>query len=100
MERVQKANAVYDFKRALWVNSEYLKGMDDQQFVEKLIGYLYLYGDEHWKTIIESSDRDYWVQFAPYIKVRIQTFEQFKDHCDYFFLRKPVDQALVNKEKM
>ncbi len=100
MERVQKANAVYDFKRALWFNSEYLKAMDNQQFIEKLIDYLYLYGDEHWKGIIESSDRDYWLQFAPYIKVRIQTFEQFKEYCDYFFLRKPVEQTLVNKEKM
>ena len=87
MERVQKSNAIYDFKRALRYNSEYLKNMDDAEFVKVLKDYLFLYGDEHWKMLIESSDDDYWMSFAPYIKVRIQTLEQFKDHCDYFFER-------------
>ncbi len=100
MERVQKSNAVYDFKRALWYNSEYLKRMDDQEFVETVKNYLFLYGDEHWKLIIEASDDAYWETFAPFIKVRIQTLEQFKDHCDYFFERRPVDPGMVNREKM
>jgi hypothetical protein len=36
MERVQSSNAVYDFKRALWFNGEWLKNMSDEDFVEKL----------------------------------------------------------------
>lgn len=100
MERVQKSNAVYDFKRALRYNSEYLKRMDDTRFVEVLKNYLFLYGDEHWKNIIEASDDDYWMTFAPFIKVRIQTLEQFRDHCSYFFERGIADKAMVNKEKM
>lgn len=100
MERVQKSNAVYDFKRALWYNSEYLKRMDDEKFVNAVKTYLFLYGDEHWKGIIEWSSDEYWMRFAPYIKARIQTLEQFKDHCDYFFERKSVDPDMVNREKM
>jgi len=100
MDRVQKANAVYDFKRGLWFNSEYLSRMDDADFVKKLKDYLFLNGNEEWKSIIEESDEAYWMTFAAYIKVRIQTFEQFKDHCQYFFLRKPCDPAMVNREKM
>ena len=100
MERVQKANAVYDFKRALWFNSEYIKRMSDEEFVTKVKNYLYLYGGEERKEIIEASEDAYWMTFAPYIKVRIQTLEQFKDYCQYFFVRLPVSDELVNKEKM
>ncbi|MBP7847940.1 hypothetical protein KA013_01830 [Patescibacteria group bacterium] len=54
MERVQKANAVYDFKRALRFNGERIKHMDDAKFVEKVKDYLFMYGDEEWREIIES----------------------------------------------
>lgn len=100
MERVQSSNAVYDFKRALWFNGEWIKNLSDEDFVEKLKGYLYLYGNEEWKEIIESTEHDYRVSFAPYIKVRLQTFGQFRDHAQYFFTRPTVDPVLVNREKM
>lgn len=100
MERVQKANAVYDFKRALWFNGEWIKNLSDESFVEKVKGYLYLYGNEEWKEIIEHSDDGYWLTIAPQIKQRLQTFEQFKDYCQYFFVRKTCDPAMVNSEKM
>lgn len=100
MERVQSSNAVYDFKRALWFNSEWIKNMSDEDFVSRLKWYLYLYGNEEWKEIIESTQEDYWLTFAAYIKVRLQTFGQFRDHAQYFFLRPTVDSQLVNREKM
>lgn len=101
MERVQKANAVYDFRRALWFNTEYIKKLDDDTFVTKTKDYLYLYGDEEWKSIIENTDDAYRKKLAPYIKVRIQTLAQFRDFCTYFFLRPTqVDASLVNREKM
>ena len=100
MERVQSSNAVYDFKRALWFNAEWIKNLSDEEFVEKLKGYLYLYGNEERKEIIESTEDDYRLVFAPYIKVRLQTFGQFRDFAQYFFLRPIVDPVLVNHEKM
>lgn len=100
MERVQSSNAVYDFKRALWFNGEWMKNLSDEDFVEKLKWYLYLYGNEEWKEIIESTEHDYWMSLAWYIKIRLQTFGQFRDHAQYFFTRPNVDPVLVNREKM
>lgn len=87
IERVVKSNAVYDFNRALRFNSEYLKQLSDEDFVEKLQAYLSAYGGEERKEIIEQGDRSYRLKFAPYIKVRLQTFGQFRAFCQYFFVR-------------
>lgn len=100
MERVQKANAVYDFKRALRFNSEWIKNMDDIAFIKKLKDYLFLYCDEERKEIIESVDESYWLRLAPFIKVRITTLQQFRDYCKYFFIRLPANEELILKEKM
>lgn len=74
--------------------------MADAEFVQKCKDFLYLYGDEEWKEIIENSDDEYWMTFAPYIKMRIQTLGQFKDHCKYFFERITPTDELVIREKM
>ena len=101
MSRVQKSNAVYDYKRALWFNAEYIKRLSDEEFVTRVKDYIYLYGDEERKEICENSDETFWLRFSPEIKVRLQTLKQFSDHCKYFFIRpESVDPALVNKEKM
>lgn len=101
MERVQKSNAVYDFKRALWFNGEYLKRSTDEQFITWVKDYLFIYGNEEWKEICETINQDYWEKLAPYIKVRIQTLKQFADYCQYFFLRPgSIDRDMVNREKM
>lgn len=100
MERVIKSNAVYDFHRALWYNSEYLKRMSDEEFVDKVQDYLRVYGDEKWQNILATSTKTYWLQFAPYIKVRIQTFGQFRAYCTYFFEPKEASDKLVYREKM
>lgn len=44
LERVVKSNAVYDFNRALWFNSQYLSSMTDESFIEKTVTYLEEYG--------------------------------------------------------
>ena len=40
LERVIKSNAVYDFSRALWYNSQYISALPDEQFVDLLQEYL------------------------------------------------------------
>lgn len=100
MERVHKANAVYDFKRALWFNGEWIKKLTDEEFVQRTKDYLYLYGDEERKEIVENIEPDYRLKFAPYIKVRITTLGQFRDYCKYFFIRLPVNDELIYREKM
>jgi nondiscriminating glutamyl-tRNA synthetase len=100
LERVIKSNAVYDFNRALWYNSQYLSAMSDESFVDAVQDYLKTRGGDEWKQILETSDRAYWLSFAGYIKVRIQTFAQFRDYCQYFFKMLPADDSLVCREKM
>ena len=53
--------------------------------------------------IIETTDINYWNTFAHHIKVRLQTFGQFKEHCYYFFERPVVTdemQDMVENPKM
>ena len=49
---------------------------------------------------MENSDRAYRLTFAPYIKVRIQTFGQFREWCQYFFKPIHATPELVYREKM
>jgi len=101
MKRVQSSNAVYDFKRALWFNSEWITRMSDEDFVERVKEYLFIYGDESRKEIIEHTQDSYRMKLAPYIKVRIQTLGQFREHCTYFFARSAtIDSDMVHREKM
>ena len=103
MERVQKSNAVYDFKRGLWFNAEHIKRLSDEEFTTRVQDFLQLYGGERWMEIIEVSDLTYRHKFAEHIKVRIQTFGQFKEHCYYFFERPVVNDTItemVNNPKM
>jgi nondiscriminating glutamyl-tRNA synthetase len=100
LARVVKSNAVYDFSRALRYNGEYLKRMDDDAFVTKLHTYLQQFGGEEWQAILASTQRAYRLSFAPHIKVRLQTFGQFRTHCQYFFTHIPATQELVCREKM
>jgi glutamyl-tRNA synthetase len=101
LSRVQSSNAMYDFKRALWFNGEYIKRLSDDAFVDRLQAYLHTYGGEIWQDILAVTDRAVWLCCAPQIKVRLQTFGQFKDYCHYFFVPPAqIDQGLVCREKM
>ncbi len=100
LERVIKSNAVYDFNRALWYNSQYISALSDEQFVDLLQEYLLQWGGDEWKHIIATTDRAYRLSCAGYIKVRIQTFGQFRQWCHYFFHALPASQELVCREKM
>lgn len=100
LERVIKSNAVYDFNRAMRYNSQYLSAMDDETFVTMLQEYLLKRWNDEWKSLIATTDRAYRLTFAPYIKVRIQTFAQFREWCQYFFKPIHATPELVYREKM
>lgn len=100
IERLNNSNAVYDTKRALWFNSEYIRKLTDEEFVNTVRKYLHEYGDEEWKTILNITEKEYWLKLAWYIKVRLQTLWQFKDYAKYFFKKQmPTDEIMYN-EKM
>ncbi len=97
LDRVQSSNAVYDYQRALWMNWEYIRNLEDAQFVEILQNYLKEYGDEQWWYILEAFSIDYWLKLTPFIKVRLQTLRQFRDYGYYFFQPQyPSKEILLN----
>ena len=100
IERIQVSNAVYDYKRALWFNSDYIKNMPNSEFVNSLIDYLSKYWDQEWKEILKITEKDYWMKFAPYIKVRMQTLSQFRDFAKYFFKMQFPNDDIIFSEKM
>lgn len=78
-----------------------MKRLSDEDFVQKAKDYIYIYGDEQWKEIIENSDDAYRLTFASDIKMRTQTFAQFRDYGKYLFIRPAfVDEEMVCREKM
>jgi glutamyl/glutaminyl-tRNA synthetase len=100
LERVVKSNAVYDFNRAMWFNSQYLSKMEESEFIDKTIAYLKEHGGDTWKPYLETIDKEYWLTFARHIKVRIQTLAQFRDFCLYFFQEQPLNPSVIYSEKM
>jgi len=39
-DRIQSSNAVYDFSRAIWFNGEYIRKLDDKQFIQNIKEYV------------------------------------------------------------
>ncbi len=97
LDRITNSNAIYDFKRALWFNWEYIKNLSDEEFTARLLEYLKTYGDQEWQSIIEITEKEYWLKLSAYIKIRLQTLGQFRDYAKYFFKRQyPSEEILYN----
>ena len=99
-DRINSSNAVYDFERALRFNSEYIKNLSDEDFVDKLRNYLQDFGDQEWQKILETTSYEYFLKVAPYIKIRLQTLGQFRDYSKYFFVYYPPSDEVVCSQKM
>ena len=100
INEINDSNAIYDFQRALWFNGEYIRMLKDEVFVELIQDYLFKYGDPEWKEILNITEKDYWLKLTPYIKVRLQTFSQFKNYAKYFFKPQYPSENILYKEKM
>jgi nondiscriminating glutamyl-tRNA synthetase len=100
LERVVKSNAVYDYQRALWFNSQYLSSISDEAFITATVNYLKQYWWQARAPYIHTLDHGYWMSFARHIKVRIQTLSQFRDHCLYFFQQPNIHFDIIHSEKM
>lgn len=97
INRIQVSNAIYDYKRALWFNSSFIKKMSNEDFINETISYLQKYWDQEWQDILSITEMKYWEKLAPYIKVRIQTLWQFRDNAKYFFKSQlPSDDIIYN----
>jgi len=121
MNRVQSSNAVYDFPRAIHFNSEHIRNLTAEKFVEQLKKYvnLLLNNDslklnpeedkelyekaKYWDNLIKEwklDDLDYVNKWFKEVKVRLQTLEQFVLYADYLYQFVPVSDDILYNAKM
>lgn len=88
--KISKSPAVFDMVKLKWMNGEYLKAMDAEDFYERALPYI--------KEVI-TRDVDY-KKIANMVKTRIETFLDIKDHIDFFQEVPEYDIAMYTHKKM
>ena len=117
-DRIQSSNAVYDFSRAIWFNGEYIRKLDDKQFIQNIKEYVntLLYDDvfktedqellaklKYWEQIIKEwklDDEAYNKKWIKEVKVRLQTLKQFVLYNEYLFDYVSVKDDILYNKKM
>ena len=89
-KHMSKSPAVFDTVKLKWMNGEYLKAMDFDQFYEMAEPYL--------KEVI-TKDMDL-KKIAGMVKSRIETFLDIKDHVDFFEALPEYDTEMYVHKKM
>lgn len=88
--RINKAPAVFDMVKLRWMNGEYIKAMDFDKFYERALPYIQ-------KVITRPMD---FKKVAQMVKTRIETFEDIKEHIDFFEAMPEYDIAMYTHKKM
>ena len=88
--RISKSPAVFDMTKLRWMNSEYMKKMDDEAFYEMALPYM--------KEVI-SKELDF-KKIAAMVKTRIEVFPDIKDHIDFFESVPEYDNSMYVHKKM
>ncbi len=88
--KMSKSPAVFDFGKLKWMNGEYLKAMDFDEFYEMALPYI--------KEVIKK-DLDL-KKIAQMIKTRIEIFPDIKDHIDFFEELPEYDISMYTHKKM
>ncbi len=87
---MSKSPAVFDYTKLKWMNGEYMKAMDSDVFYEKALPYI--------KEVIhkELDDR----KIAKMVQSRIETYEDIKEHIDFFEKLPDYDPGMYIHKKM
>ena len=88
--RINKSPAVFDMVKLRWMNSEYIKAMDNDKFYEMALPYI--------KEVIKS-DIDL-TKIADLMKTRIETFLDIAEKIDFFEELPDYDIAMYTHKKM
>ncbi len=88
---INKSPAVFDMTKLAWMNSRYIKKMDEERFLSYALPYV--------KSVIrkESLDKK---KIAFYTKDRIEQFTQIPDMIDFFEKVEPFSSDLYFHKKM
>jgi glutamyl-tRNA synthetase len=87
---INKSPAVFDMAKLRWMNSEYIKKMENERYYELAIPYI--------KEIIHK-DMDLY-KIADLVKSRIETFLDIKDMIDFFEELPDYDITMYTHKKM
>ena len=88
--RISKSPAVFDIQKLRWMNSEYIKAMDDEAYFEKAI-------PEVKKVITKDLDLK---EIALLCKTRIEVFPDIPEKIDFFNELPEYDVAMYTHKKM
>lgn len=88
--RINKAPAVFDMVKLRWMNGEYIKAMDFDRFYERALPYI---------QAVITRPLDF-KKIAEMVKTRIETFEDIKEHIDFFEAVPEYDIAMYTHKKM
>ncbi|MBO5198486.1 MAG: glutamate--tRNA ligase [Lachnospiraceae bacterium] len=88
--RISKSPAVFDMTKLRWMNGEYIKKMDNEQYYELVMPYLNEY-------VTRDCDKKL---IADLVKTRIEVFPDIKDLVDFFNELPEYDAAMYTHKKM
>lgn len=88
--KMSKSPAVFDYGKLKWMNGEYIKKMDPDEFYEKALPYI--------KSVI-TKDLDL-KKIAGMVQSRIEIFPDIKDHIDFFEHLPEYDPEMYVHKKM
>ncbi len=88
--RMSKSPAVFDYGKLRWMNGEYIKKMDFDDFYEKALPYI--------REVIHK-DLDL-KKIAHMVQTRIEVFTDIRDHIDFFEKLPEYDPAMYVHKKM
>ncbi|MBQ7565373.1 MAG: glutamate--tRNA ligase [Lachnospiraceae bacterium] len=87
---MSKSPAVFDYTKLRWMNGEYIKAMDFEQFYERALPYI--------KEVI-TKDLDL-RRIAEMVKTRIEVFPDIREHIDFFEELPEYDTEMYVHKKM
>lgn len=91
LERVNRSNAIFDYKKLEWMNSEYIKNYPDEKLYDLIIPFLKEQG-------ITNLDKTQLLKILPLIKVRSRTLVELANMAKPFLVEEiTYDEAAVKE---
>ena len=87
---MSKSPAVFDYTKLRWMNGEYIKAMDNEEFLKKAL-------PEIKKIITKKLDL---LKIAAMVKTRIEVFSDIIEHIDFFEQLPEYDISMYTHKKM
>ncbi|MBR4669873.1 MAG: glutamate--tRNA ligase [Butyrivibrio sp.] len=97
--RINKSPAVFDYTKLKWMNGEYLKKMDEDEFFKTAKAYIVDALKEEGDSVI-STDEAKLKQISNMVKTRIEIWPDIADMVKFFAKLPEYDTAIYSHKKM